>query len=119
MLHESAFCFWDAVIENLSGLRPIGGGLRPKMGRSQYVKISPGLLYRGKGTWYFAKCLRCIGAATLPDIWCGDERLLHENGVNKVAGTIFLDARRGDRPSPCRLFLRAGTVGRHPPPPRV
>ena len=33
--------FWDAVIENLSGLRPSGAGLRPKMGRSQYVKISP------------------------------------------------------------------------------
>ena len=42
ILHESAFCFWDAVIENPSGLRPSGGGLRPKMGRSQHVKISPG-----------------------------------------------------------------------------
>ena len=40
-LHESAFFFWGAVIENLSGLRPSGGGLRPKMGRSQHVKISP------------------------------------------------------------------------------
>ena len=38
-----AFFFWDAVIENRSGLRPSGGGLRPKMGRSQYVKISPAM----------------------------------------------------------------------------
>ena len=30
------------MIENLAGLRPSGKGLRPKMGRSQYVKISPG-----------------------------------------------------------------------------
>ena len=38
--HESAFFFWDAAIENPSELRPSGWGLRSKMGRSQYVKIS-------------------------------------------------------------------------------
>ena len=41
ILHESAFFFWDAVIENPSWLRPSGERLRPKMGRSQYAKISP------------------------------------------------------------------------------
>ena len=30
---------WDAVLEISRGLRPKGRGLRPKMGRSQYVKI--------------------------------------------------------------------------------
>ena len=36
---NSRFFFWDAVIEKPSGLRPSRGGLRPEMGRSQYVKI--------------------------------------------------------------------------------
>ena len=35
--------FWDAVVENSAGLRPNGKGLRPKMGRSQNVEISPGI----------------------------------------------------------------------------
>ena len=26
ILHERAFCFWDAVVENPSGLHPSGGG---------------------------------------------------------------------------------------------
>ena len=31
------------MIENSVGRRPSERGLRPKMGRSQYVKISPGI----------------------------------------------------------------------------
>ena len=40
---EKRVFFWDAVIENLPGLRSNGGGLRLKMRRSQCVKISPAL----------------------------------------------------------------------------
>ena len=42
--HDSParFFLWDAVIENSVGLRPSGEGMRPKMRRNQYLKISPG-----------------------------------------------------------------------------